>query len=1143
MDDGRGLTDPVAVTCPQGPDGAVEFRLLGPMELWVDGRAHQVPGPRQRRLLAVLTLTPNRVVSSDALVDALWDDEPPDTARRQVHNAVAALRRRLPPLRGLLVSDGPGYRIGLPEERIDAHRFTQALVAARAKAAVAGGRAGALRTLQEAIRLWRGPALAGLTGRVVEAAAARLEEQRLDAQELAMELRLADGESAALVPELTRLVDDNPLREGFAALLMRALHRSGRQPQALAVYERTRVTLAEELGVDPRPDLRALYQRVLRGEPDLPLPEPRAATGRVPAPRRETTATADATPVASASDTGTGTGTGTPNVADEADQADHVGPAATATPATAARPAAPRPDTLPYDITDFTGRISEVSDVLRLVTRTEGPGLPIVAFDGMAGVGKTTLAVRVARLAADRYPDGRLFVNLHGHSVDRAPLSPDATLDLLLRQLGVVPEQIPDGREERVARWRSEVAGRRLLVVLDNAADEAQVRPLLPGTSGLAVLITSRRRLSSLEGVRSVSLDLLPHDDAVALFRQVAGTRQVAGEPRHVDEVVRLCGCLPLALRIAGSRLHHRPAWTVAHLAHRLRDERRRLTELRAGDRDVRAAFAVSHQQLREDEQLLFRRLGLHPGPDVDAYDAAALLDVPAAEAERLLEELTEAHLLTEHAAGRYHFHDLLGSYARQLADAEEPQAERAAAALRLTEHYLHLAHAIEELVDPGSQRAPLDVGRLSELPTLRTIADTKSAVVFAHRTFVAVIEHAYDHGLYRQASYLSEVVGACLLRQGYVEEALTGFAVGLRAARATGDADVEAYVQCGIGFAHVSTGRFAEALRAFRDGLAIDRARGDELGAARTLRTMAVAHYRLGQYRSALEALLPVVEVFREAGSPRDLAITLSHVGITYTQLGEYDKAVEAHNEALTVDPHSHQTRLLCLFNLGWAQSRAGRYDVAEAQLREALRLNGESGSVDSEARGLSHLADCLLRQGRAEEALRECRAALTVSEGLDSPDIRSLALGVMGRVHLARGDLASARSCFDQALRATEGVGLTFRRMVAHDGRGRVAAAEGERELALYHWRQALALAEESGVPEASTLRRQIRNLGGIECVEGVRGVDELRGVERLGSVETVGSVLAELSADGERGGGYPAYPPDRGERGLGEYRGEEE
>jgi DNA-binding SARP family transcriptional activator/tetratricopeptide (TPR) repeat protein len=1013
----------------------LEFGLLGPMELRVDGQRLRVPGPRQRRLLAALLLEPGRVIAAEALVDAVWGEEPPDTARRQVHNAIAALRRRLPALRPVLLSEEPGYRLAVPAERVDAHRFTRAVEAARATAS-GGEPATAARQLQAAMRLWRGPALAdvaaGGTGGPIEAAAVRLKEQRLDAHELLMELRLADGESAALVPELTRLFDAHPLREGFAAQLMLALYRSGRQPKALEVYERTRATLADELGVDPRPDLRALHQRMLRGDPALtalPTPEP--------------------------------------------------------SPPPAPPSPSPPPNALPYDIADFTGRLAEVEAVLRAVSAPAGTGLPLTVLDGMPGIGKTTLAVHVAHLAGDdRYADGRLFVNLHGHSPDRAPLTPGAALGLLLRQLGLPPEHLPDGQEERVTRWRSEMAGRRALVVLDNAADEAQVRPLLPGASTAAVLVTSRRRLTALEGARPLSLDVLPHRDAVALFRQVSqrsdGEGNEGGESDvgAIDAVAALCGHLPLAIRIAASRLHHRPAWTVAHLAHRLRDERRRLAELAVGDRDVRAAFAVSHRQLDPEAQTLLRRLGLHPGPDLDAYDAAALLDAPVEAAEDLLESLTTAHLLTEHAAGRYHFHDLLASYARALADAEESEAARRAAALRLTEHYLRLGQAIDRLVDTGSHPEPPP---LPSLPPLHTLADAKSAIVFGHRTFVAAIENAHRHGLHPQAARLAETLGSCLLRHGYVEESLAAYAVGLRSARAAGEIGTEAAIHRGIGFAHVSTSRFAEALRAFRQGLAIERERGDEIGAARTLRVMSSAHYRLGHYREALETLRPVVDVMRRAGSARDVAVALSNLGVVYTQLGAYDKAIAAHRETLELEPDSHSGRVVTLFNLGWAHSRNGDLELAEEYMRESLRLNDAAGSAESQARTLSYLGECLLSQGRAEEALAECRAALALAEGIDSPDVRSLALDVLGRIHHALGDLEAARSCFDRALRTTEGIGLSIRSAAAHDGRARVAAAQNQRALALHHWRHALELTEECGVPEAADIHQRITELEG--------------------------------------------------------------
>jgi DNA-binding SARP family transcriptional activator len=594
----------------------VYFQVLGTLKVQRDGGRVDLGGLRQQRLLVMLLLEPNRVVVADRLIDAMWDGEPPATARRQLHNAVAVIRRGFESAKSIIVKDGPGYRIQIDLQAVDAHRFTT-MVARATTAAAEGDTSTAITLLADSLALWEGPALSGLNSPVLDIAAVKLEEKRLSATEQLLELRLGEGDAAALVPQLGELVSQHPLREETRRLLILALHHSGRKADALNVYEIGRRLLREEIGVDPSVGLRQLYERILRDE----LLQP----NRRPAPDSE--------------------------------------------------PAAPHGGNrsfLPYDTAHFIG----YTEQLRLLTTPRpvtGTAMDIVAIDGMAGAGKTTLAVRLAHQLAHRYPEGHLFVDLHGHTPGQEPMAPDAALERLLSDFGLPLSQIPRDVGRRAARWRAEVAERRILVVLDNALDVRQIRPLLPGTGKALVVITSRRRLVGLDGMTSCSLDVLSASDAVALFTKIAGPARTEHQQAAVAEIVALCGFLPLAVSIAASRFHNRPAWSLEHLSFRLRDTRRRLAELSLGDRSLAALFEVSYRHLPKELQQLFCVLGFvtHPGEEFDAGAVSAMLNMSVFEADRLLEELFDAHLVMQRTAGHYHFHELVREHAAAKAATE----------------------------------------------------------------------------------------------------------------------------------------------------------------------------------------------------------------------------------------------------------------------------------------------------------------------------------------------------------------------------------------------------------------------------------------------------------------------------------------
>ncbi|MGH8933057.1 MAG: AfsR/SARP family transcriptional regulator [Egibacteraceae bacterium] len=634
------------------PAADPRLRILGPVEIHFDDGPLTLGGPKQRTLVAVLAIRANRVVPTCQLIDALWDDAPPSTAIDQLHNHMSMLRRALDQGaagagRGIVVTRPPGYMLRVEPGQLDLDEFS--LWTRRAREARAAGRLQvASDCWRTALGLWRGPALGGASGRAVSAEAARLEEQRLAALEERIEADLTLGRHGELVGEIVSLVAMQPLRERLRGQLMLALYRTGRQADALAVYHQGREALASELGLDPGQELRGLEQRILADDPDL-----LGATEAVPM---------------------------------------------------TSHPTVPVPAQLPPDIADFTGRTKDtgmVCDLLRSNREARAPSTAVVVsvVTGKAGIGKTALAVHVAHRLRGRFPDGQLYVDLRG--TESLPLDPGDALVRFLLLLGVEKAVVPDGVEERSALYRTQLAGRQVLVLLDNAVTEAQVRPLLPGSGSCGVIVTSRARLTGLDGARTADLDVLESGQAVELLGRIAGPERVAVAPEAARMIVRLCDHLPLAVRIAGTRLATRPYWPLARLAERLTDERRRLDELTIGDRAVRPGLAHSYQQLTEDQRRCFRRVGLLATPTFTSRAAAALLEVPLSTAEELLDGLVQVQLLgiARRARGghvRYRVHGLPRAYARERAETEDSTFDRDAALTRAGAPAARLGHQVD---------------------------------------------------------------------------------------------------------------------------------------------------------------------------------------------------------------------------------------------------------------------------------------------------------------------------------------------------------------------------------------------------------------------------------------------------------------
>ncbi|MEV4108416.1 BTAD domain-containing putative transcriptional regulator [Nonomuraea sp. NPDC049695] len=913
----------------------VRFAILGPVEVSAGGRSLPVLAPRHRAFLAYFLLNAGVVLSVERLTDAMWGPTPPDTARAQVHAALTAMRRllRAADAAHLVQTRPAGYVITPAAGQLDLEEFAMLVAAAESEPTTA------VRMLRQALALWRGPAFAGVQAHFVESARARLEDRRLGAVERLAELELATGRHAELLDQLAAELTAHPLREKLAGQLMLALHRAGRQADALAVGRDYRRRLADEQGLDPGHGFLAVEETVLRGEP------PAAARIR---------------PVGA-----------------EPPAAARIRPAEAEPPAaTAARPVAAF---LPYDVADFAGRAVQVEELCE----PSSQAVTISVIDGMAGIGKTALAVHAAHRLAERYPDGQLFIDLHAHTAGQRSLEAAEALEVLLRQLGVPTERIPASMTERAALWRAELAGRRVLLVLDNAADAAQIRPLLPGVSNSLVLITSRQRLTDLDGARSVSMDVLPLPDAVALFTGIVGERAPA-EPEAVAEVLLLCGFLPLAVRIAATRLRHRPRWSVAHLAERLRDERRRLTELATSERGVAAAFTLSYRQLTVDQQRLFRLLGLHPGRDIEPHAAAALGDLPVERAEDLLEDLLDAHMLQQRAFGRYVFHDLLRRYAAQLAAEQEPPDLTHAAMTRLLGHQLTTASDAMDLLYPDSAHRRPRIERSVCPPVPLHDAPQALAWLDAERAnLVLAADRDSAH-----TGLLATTLYRYLYDHAHHDDALTLYGKALHAARCREDPAGEGRALTDLGWVHQVQGSHDVAREYFERALAACRTAEDLRGQARALVGLGRVGTDEGDHERAKEADLRALELFRDIGDRFGEAVTLDYLGIVHERLGQHAQAADLHRQALELsrDIGSRGGEADALDNLGVACTRLGRHAEARDHHEQALELYRRFGYRRGEAKALNSLAEIAATMGDPGQAVRLHTAALDLAVELSN-------------------------------------------------------------------------------------------------------------------------------------------------------------
>jgi DNA-binding SARP family transcriptional activator len=1035
---------------------------LGPL-LAVDdaGREVAVAASRQRTLLAALALRANQVVPGEELIELVWDGAPTPGAGETLRSHVRRLREALGPgWAARIVARAPGYLCRVDEADVDALAFEA--LCRDAGAAVRERRwAQAMQAAVEALGLWRGAPLLDVSSQALrDGYVPRLEQLHTQVLEDHAEAGLALGRHGQLVQPLRELTARYPLREHFHAQVMLALYRCGRRAEALDAYQRARRVLVEQLGIEPGAHLRCLHERILAGE-----------------------------------------------------QADPATPGSVEHPAPSAGVQLARPRQLPAAAGHFTGRSAELEWLTGLPGRADSaPGIGgggtvvLSALDGMAGIGKTALAVHAAHRLCERFSDGQLFLDLHGYTQGYAPRTPGEALDALLRALGVPARQIPEDIEQRAALYRQRLIGTRTLIVLDNALDEAQVRPLLPAAPGCLVLITSRRRLKGLDDARSLSLDVLAPRDALTLLRAVAGADRVPDGDPWLGEVAELCGRLPLALRIAGALLRHRPAWTLEHLADLLRDQRRRITALSDGERDLTGVFDLSYTALNEQHRLLFRRLGLIPGPDADTYAAAALLDTEPTTATGLLEDLVDHNLLIEHALGRYRLHDLIRAHARTLAE-QDPETDRDSAVDRLLRYYAHTAHSTSI---PLARRRPCapDTTAPTHSPALsgpdvarvwlRTERDNLEAA-FAHARALALHEHtvALAAGLaqvlrtdgpftravdlHRTAVESAEhrgdraarataltALGIAQYLAGDLPGALDTHTLALQAYRASGERHGEAAALTDLGVARYLSGDYPGAGKALSQALVIYRTTGDHQGEAEVLTDLGTLRRVTGDLPDAVQALSRALEICRATGDRDGEAAALSGLGNVWQMTGELAKAADAYTRALRIARQTgHRSgEANHLIDLGRLRQQTGDPDGVLNALTSALEITRAIGHRSNEACVLVELGRARQHSADLPAALDTLTHALQIFRMIGEHSNEAWALNHYASTVAAGGDLLRARTLYGQALAANRKLKQPAEEATALEGLGQCHLSAGDTQTATTHLRQALEIYQRLGM-----------------------------------------------------------------------------
>jgi DNA-binding SARP family transcriptional activator/tetratricopeptide (TPR) repeat protein len=1037
----------------------MEFRTLGPIELWSAGQREDLGSARARALLAMLLLTPRAMVPVETLIDRLWDAQPPPKARESLSIYVARLRASLRQAVGdnvrLVGRSHGGYLLEVDPESIDLHRFRR--LGRQAAALAASGDFGhGAELLREADKLWRGQPLAGVRGDWVARMREALDEERRAAiiERIGYELEL--GRHADLVGELRHLLARYPLDETLAAHQMTALYRSGRQADALSLYRETRSRLIEEQGAEPAAMLSELHQRILAGDPRL-------------ASRAAGTEAAQTTAA----------------------------------------------DTLPAAATDFVGR----EDELTLLTGEHGSAPWIGIIEGMPGVGKTTLAVHAAHQVSDRYPDGSLYLDLHSHDPASHPLQPAEALHELLRLLSVPAAQIPAGLGERAALWRAHLSRRRAIVILDDAAGADQIRPLLPQAGQCLILITTRRRLPSLDGGCTLTLDVLSVDEAVTLFRRIAGESRAIDDDQ-VAATVGLCGRLPLAIKLTAGRIAQADPPSLDNLIAEWSQSPAWLGGTGAASPEVIAAFDLSYRALEPGHQLFFRRLGISPCATHTPAAAAAIGGCTPAQAEKALVILLDSHLLTQTPDGQFRLHDLIRGYAAALAGRDDAAAEQQDAVSRLLSHYLHTADLADRVLHPLRHRPAVAVdGGWSVNPALGTPDAAGSWLEAEWRNILLAASYASRHQWKPECADLSFLLAEFLEISAYWDEAIAAHTLALQASRYLADQARVARASLALSVVLQQTGRHETAIPLAEEAAAIYRLLADQRGEAESLDQIGLAHQRTALSREALAYFTEARILYEAADDSRGVADTLSHAGIACWHLGRnadassqlrealalYQKVGDRRGEAKALNNlgrvhlynGQHQEALdaytlsLAIFreiggpqnqailyqNIGSVHRYRGSYEEALAACRRALAIYRDIGDLPDEADALNEIGAIYQSADCSDEALIHHQKARVIAEEVGNLAQQLVALRMLADIHRGLGRYDEALEHYKAALKSAREIGDPYEEGKILEGIGELTLYTQRRDAARIVFRQALDIFERLGVPEAESARVRIQ------------------------------------------------------------------
>jgi DNA-binding SARP family transcriptional activator len=964
----------------------VEFGLLGPLVVRAGGVPVVVSASKQRVLLAALLLRANQVVAAAELAEAVWEGSPPETARVTLQNYVKRLRQLLGPAGyERIVTRPAGYLIEVGPGELDVARFAE-LRAGGLAAARAGAWERAVTQLGAALGLWRGQPLADVPSQVLAVAEVpRLAAMRLEAAEARIDAELHLGRHREVVAELQALTAAEPLRERLHELLMVALYRSGQQADALAAYRQARRQLTDQLGIEPGPGLRELNQKILRSDRALlPAPPPAPTASGRPVPRPTTTSSGGS----GSGSGGSGSGSG--------------GSGGGSGSGGGGRAGGGPPSMLPAAVAGFAGRSAELAALSATPGRGGQPVL-ITAIGGTAGVGKTALAVHWARQHTAWFPDGQLYANLRGFG-PADPLPPAEALRAFLDALHVPATQIPASLDGRRALYRAQLAGKKILILLDNARDPAQVRPLLPASPTATIVITSRNELASLivaDGAHPITLDVLTTTEAHQMLTHRLGPHRVTAEPAAASDLIALCARLPLALAITTARAAAHPTLPLAALAAELRDATTRLDALATtkdttrtpGDEatDARAVLSWSYQQLAPATARMFRLLALHPGPDITAPAAASLTATDPPQATRLLRELTRGCLLTEHTPGRYTLHDLLRTYATEQTHTTDTHQTRHQATNRILDHYLHTAHTAALVMQPHRGLPALDAVRPGVTPEHLTNHQEALAWFEAeHRVLLSAVSLAAGTGLDVHAWQLPWAMTSFLDWRGHWHEWAAIERTALAAAIRLGDKTAETMARRGTAAVCARLGDHDQARVHLAECLGVYRQLGDRAGEARVHQDLSGEAEQQGRYADALGHAERALTLFQATADRAGEANALNSIGWCHAQLGNPRQARPFCQQALSLyrELGNRYCEAHIWDSLGYAEHQLGRLADAVDCYQHALSLFREVGDRFGEAEILAHLGDTRQAAGDQPEAQDAWRQALAILDDLQHPD-----------------------------------------------------------------------------------------------------------------------------------------------------------